>query len=225
MAAAPQRCSASGCSSDGHALFLQARTHGAVKPDSSPLLSLMSKKPTYESVCVCHTHHRKKNTWVILAGPFKTMEEAIQLRKSGALVHGDNTSGTWLSEKGGNSNRVMSKCGHPTHVNCPVRVCVSQARFDETGVHILVTEGIDHTPPEMRQPAWPLKDAPPPVLGATHPIRKFSLSHKAFALRVWREMPSATPKEVFRIFQQHAAEEGAKLRTGRNAGFEGAVRT
>lgn len=170
--------------------------------------------------------------WVKIAGPFPTLEEAIAVRDSGDLKHETNTSGRWSCARGGNARRRLSKCAHATHGDCPVRVCICLPRSGESGVSILVDANASHTAAEQNVPAWDIIDSVRNNIQgaqdggiAVAPARRFvkmSAEKKAFAMNIWRRMPSAEPREVLRIFQLEAKERGAKLRVGRNAGYEGA---
>lgn len=171
--------------------------------------------------------------WVKIAGPFQSIEEATSFRDSGNLKHETNTSGKWACARGGNARRRMSKCAHATHGDCPVRLCVCMPRAGETGVNILIDTTGKHTPDQHQLPAWDTRDpiearAQGVVCGVMDDRRrppKMSMEKRAFALNFWRQMPSATPREVYRAFQVEAQKWGAPLRNGRGTGYAGATTT
>lgn len=156
--------------------------------------------------------------WIPLAGPFPTLEQAIQVRDTGLAKHQSNTDGLWKARLGGNSRRRLSQCAEPSHgPNCPVLLCIAAPRCNNPGYCIEVCEEQPHH--ESHGPARPLDVVRPNGrLGI-----EFKRPQKEFATRVYNTLPSATPKDIMLAFQKDAKDKGAKIRGGRNEGYEGDV--
>lgn len=106
-------------------------------------------------------------------------------------------------------------------------ICVSSPRVGEEGVFILLKSGTVHVPEDKSLSEMPIADKfTLKQGGGVHEVPKphiarMSRVQRAFALNLWRQTPSATPKDIHRIFQQDAMDRGAPLREGRLGGYQG----
>lgn len=157
---------------------------------------------------------KRVREWERVAGPFPSMQAAVEYRKQGHVKHKSNLSGVWRSCNLGRAGRRTSQCAHAEHVNCPVRLAITEPRSGEDGIWIEVSTD-EHVAPSI--PELPMERR---TSDGRLSVRVTS-AQRVFAAQFFEMLPSATPKELLRAFTTQAKAQGAQPRTGRESGYIG----